>query len=151
MRIVCIGLNPSLPSVREGFYFANPRNRFWRALQASELLHVTLEPGSDAMNILLRQYRIGFTDVVKRPTAGAKDLKAADFREWAPQLKQKLLHYQPGLAWFHGKLAYANYLRYAEAVRSDIDWGRQPHRIGCTRYSLRPIPVRPMRPTPWMI
>ena len=101
---------------------------------------MTLEPGSDAMKILLRQYRIGFTDVVKRPTAGAKDLKAADFREWAPQLQQKLLHYQPGLAWFHGKLAYANYLRYAEAVRPDIDWGHQPHRIGCTRVFVTPNP-----------
>ena len=140
LQLVCIGLNPSLPSVRAGFYFANPRNRFWRALQVSELLNVTLEPGIDAMDVLLRQHRIGFTDVVKRPTAGAKDLRAADFREWAPQLRQKLLHYQPGVAWFHGKLAYANYLRYGESVRATIDWGRQPLRIGCTRVFVTPNP-----------
>lgn len=140
LRIVSIGLNPSLPSVREGFYFANPRNRFWRALQASELLSVPLEPGIDAMEILLRQYRIGFTDVVKRPTAGAKDLRAADFREWAPQLGQKLLHFQPAVAWFHGKLAYANYLRYGEAVRPDIEWGQQPRRIGRSRVFVTPNP-----------
>jgi len=140
LRLVCIGLNPSLPSVREGFYFANPRNRFWRALQASGLLNTTLEPGVDAMQILLRQYGIGFTDVVKRPTAGAKDLRAADYREWAPQLGQKLQHYQPGIAWFHGKLAYANYLRYSEGVRQDIDWGRQPRKIGRTQVFVTPNP-----------
>ena len=38
LDIVSIGINPSLPSVREGYYFANPRNRFWRALNASGLL-----------------------------------------------------------------------------------------------------------------
>lgn len=140
LRLVCIGLNPSLPSVRAGFYFANPRNRFWRALQASEMLNETLEPCADAMNVLLRQYRIGFTDVVKRPTAGAKDLRAADFRQWAPQLRQKLLQYQPGIAWFHGKLAYANYLRYGEAIRQEVDWGGQSHRIGCTRVFVTPNP-----------
>ena len=140
LRLVCIGLNPSLPSVRAGYYFANPRNRFWRALQASELLDVVLEPGVEAMNVLLRQYGIGFTDVVKRPTAGAKDLRAGDFREWAPQLRGKLLHFQPAVAWFQGKLAYASYLRYAEAVRQEIDWGRQPHRIGLTRVFVTPNP-----------
>ena len=140
LRILSIGLNPSLPSVREGFYFANPRNRFWRALQASELTGMVHEPGIDTMEMLLRQYRIGFTDVVKRPTTGAKDLRAADFREWAPQLKEKLLRYQPVVAWFHGKMAYAHYLNYGEGVRPAIDWGRQPRRIGRTRVFVTPNP-----------
>ncbi len=111
LRILSIGLNPSLPSVREGFYFANPRNRFWRALQGSGLLAEELEPGVGAMDVLLDRYGIGFTDVVKRPTAGGKDLVAADFRQWAPRLEEKLLRYQPAVAWFHGKVAYNNYLK----------------------------------------
>ena len=78
LRILSIGLNPSLPSVQAGFYFANPRNRFWRALQGSGLLDDELEPGAGAMDVLLDRYAIGFTDVVKRPTAGGKDLLAAD-------------------------------------------------------------------------
>jgi len=140
LRIVTIGLNPSLSSVREGYYFANPRNRFWRALHASGLLTEALEPGVAAMEILLSRYRIGFTDVVKRPTTGAKDLFAADFREWAPELKIKLLQYQPGVAWFQGKLAYANYLKYGEGIRPDIGWGQQSRSIGCTRVFVTPNP-----------
>ena len=140
LRVVSIGLNPSLPSVRAGYYFANPRNRFWRALHSSGLLSEQLEPGIAAMEILLSRYSIGFTDVVKRPTAGAKDLCAADFREWAPQLKVKLLRYQPGVAWFQGKLAYANYLKYSEGIRPEIDWGQQSHIIGCTRVFVTPNP-----------
>jgi len=140
LNIVSIGLNPSLPSVRAGFYFANPRNRFWRALQASELTGLILIPGIEVMDTLLRQCRMGFTDVVKRPTAGARDLRAADFRIGAPRLKRKLLHYQPDIAWFHGKLAYANYLTHGEGVRQAVDWGPQPRRIGCTQVFVTPNP-----------
>ena len=140
LRLVSIGLNPSLPSVRDGFYFANPRNRFWRALNASGLIAAELVPGVDAMNTLLERYRIGFTDVVKRPTAGGHDLRAADYREWSPLLKDKLERYQPAIAWFHGKQAYAAYLRYGEGVKPDIEWGRQPRCIGASAVFVTPNP-----------
>ena len=38
LEILSIGLNPSTVSVERGYYFANPRNRFWRALNASGLV-----------------------------------------------------------------------------------------------------------------
>jgi len=140
MRILSIGINPSLPSVRAGFYFANPRNRFWRALQGSGLVDADITPGVAAMTLLLQHYGIGFTDVVKRPTAGAKDLQAADYRVDAPLLKAKLLQYRPALAWFHGKLAWQHYLRYAEGVREPCDWGLQTRLAGETRVFVTPNP-----------
>ena len=140
LDIVSIGLNPSLPSVREGFYFANPRNRFWRALNGSDLIAEELAPGVAAMDTLLARYRIGFTDVVKRPTAGGHDLRAADYREWSPVLLQKLDKFQPMIAWFHGKQAYANYLKYGEGVKPAIEWGEQPRCIGPARVFVTPNP-----------
>lgn len=140
LDIVSIGLNPSLPSVRDGFYFANPRNRFWRALNASGLAGEPLEPGIAAMEKLFDVWAIGFTDVVKRPTAGGRDLRAADYREWAPVLHGRLLQYQPRIAWFQGKQAYANYLRYAMELRPAIDWGEQALRIGDSRVFVTPNP-----------
>ena len=140
LEIVSIGLNPSLPSVREGFYFANPRNRFWRALNDSGLVEEELVPGVAAMDMLLARDRIGFTDVVKRPTAGGHDLRAADYREWSPLLLQKLEKFQPRIAWFHGKQAYANYLKYGEGVKPTIEWGEQPRDIGPARVFVTPNP-----------
>jgi TDG/mug DNA glycosylase family protein len=140
LDIVSIGLNPSLPSVREGFYFANPRNRFWRALNASGLVGKSLEPGIAAMEALLENHSIGFTDVVKRPTAGGHALRAADYREWAPVLHDRLLQYQPRIAWFQGKQAYANYLKYTVESRPAIDWGEQAVRIGDSRVFVTPNP-----------
>jgi len=140
LEIVSIGLNPSLPSARAGYYFANPRNRFWRALQGSGLAPMDLEPGIVAMEILLRRYDIGFTDVVKRPTAGGHDLRAADFRHWAPLLKKKLEVFAPAIAWFHGKQAYAGYLRYTQGITPAIDWGEQPLRLDSGRVFVTPNP-----------
>jgi len=140
MRILSIGINPSLPSVRAGFYFANPRNRFWRALQGSGLVDADIIPGIEAMQLLLDRYGIGFTDVAKRPTAGAKDLLAADYRRDAPRLKAMLLQYQPDVAWFHGKLAWQYYQQYAEGRRERSDWGLQPQQVGGTRIYVTPNP-----------
>ncbi|MGB5260858.1 MAG: mismatch-specific DNA-glycosylase [Gammaproteobacteria bacterium] len=140
LDIISIGLNPSLPSVREGYYFANPRNRFWRALNASGLVPETLVPGVAAMAVLQQKYKLGFTDVVKRPTAGGGELRAADYRKWAPLLRDRLLQHGPRIAWFHGKLAYSNYLKYAMEITPAIDWGDQPLLIGASRVFLTPNP-----------
>ena len=140
LRLLSIGLNPSLPSVRHGFYFANPRNRFWRAFNDSGLVEHALRPGVDAHEILLRRDAIGFTDVVKRPTAGASGLRAADYRQWAPILEDKILCNEPAIAWFHGKVAYQNYLWHTVGIKPDVDWGEQPLRVGETVVFVTPNP-----------
>ena len=134
------GLNPSLTSARDGLYIANPRSRFWRALNASGLVAEELEPGVDAVSVLFEKYRIGFTDVVKRATAGGGELRAADYREWAPLLQDRLLEYSPCIAWFHGKQAYANYLKYALNLKPVIHWGEQPQGVGNTCVFVSPNP-----------
>lgn len=141
LRLVSIGLNPSIPSVEAGVYFANPRNRFWRALAASGLAGTVGEPSSSEVQRLFAREGIGFTDVVKRATRGGSELRAADFRRDAPLLKQKLEHFRPSVAWFHGKQAYRHYLRYAEGIRNaDLGWGGQPGLIAGCRVFLTPNP-----------
>lgn len=146
LEIVSIGLNPSLSAVREGYYFATPQNRFWRALNASGLIDEPLTPGVAAMQQLLQVERIGFTDVVKRPSASGKVLRAADYRQWAPVLREKLLHYRPCIAWFHGKQACQNYLRYVTgkgaegSASATLEWGAQPWRIGPIQVFVTPNP-----------
>lgn len=128
LRIVSVGVNPSIPSAKAGFPFANPRNRFWPALNASHLIPEPLQPGVEAMQILLMRERIGFTDVVKRPSAMEKDLCAAEFRTGAEVLLQKLKHCQPRVIWLHGKKPLEMLCR-AAGVKADMDWGLQQVRI----------------------
>jgi len=141
LRLVSVGLNPSVNSVRAGFYFATPRNRFWRALNASRLIDAPATPGRAGVEHLVRQQRIGFTDVVKRATRGGSDLRAADYRRDAPRLRERLLRVRPAMVWFHGKVGYRHYLRYAEDLRPDeIDWGLQARRIDDLPVFLTPNP-----------
>ena len=138
LDLVSIGINPSLPAARAGFYFANPRNRFWPALNGSALVDEVLEPGCAAMQRLHAHYGIGFSDVVKRPTAGAGNLRTADFRRDAPLLRAKLEAVRPRLLWFHGKLAAGHYLRHAHGWREPLVWGEQPQPVLGARVMVTP-------------
>ena len=137
LDIVFVGLNPSAYSVRAGHYFANPRNRFWAALNRSGLVAEELSSERDTQ---LLQHGIGFTDVVKRPTPQASGLTAADYRRWAPVLRDKLLRYRPRIACFHGLTGYKAYLRYAEGVKEAPALGIQERNIGASRVFVIPNP-----------
>ena len=141
LSLVFVGLNPSEYSAREGHYFANPRNRFWTAFNRSALLPPALgrecSPSDDAA---LLERGIGFTDVVKRPTPQGSGLRAADYRRWAPLLREKLLQCQPRLVCFHGLMAYKAYLRYAEGEKAAPELGLQPRAIGESSVFVVPNP-----------
>ena len=138
LDIVLVGLNPSLYSAEVGHYFATPRNRFWRAINQSGLLTDPLDAASDYKML---EHSIGLTDIVKRPTRGASDLRAADFREWAPILKAKMEQFKPLIVCFHGAVAYRSYLKYAEGMKaSSLSLGLQPHTIKRSRVFLVPNP-----------
>ena len=141
LALVFVGLNPSEYSAREGHYFANPRNRFWDAFNRSTLLPPALgRPCSPSDDTALLQHGIGFTDVVKRPTPQGSGLRAADYRRWAPLLRDKLLQCRPRLVCFHGLMAYKAYLRYGEGEKSNPELGLQPRAIGESRVFVVPNP-----------
>ncbi len=137
LALVLVGLNPGLTSIRLGHYFAQSRNRFWPAVTEAGLFDPPLT--SDTDHLALEQ-GIGFTDVVKRPSRGASELRAADFREWAPVLRQKLLDHSPRIICFHGVTAYRNYLKYAEGSTPEVQLGPQPDMIGDSRVFVVPNP-----------
>ena len=137
LDIVFVGLNPSQYSVEVGHYFANPRNRFWAALNRSGLVDRDMTPQDDAR---LLDFSIGFTDVVKRPTRQGSGLRAADFRRWAPVLKDKLLRYNPRIACFHGVMGYAAYLKYADGITEKAALGLQQRQIGTVSVFVVPNP-----------
>ncbi len=137
LDIVFVGLNPSTYSVRVGHYFANPRNRFWAALNRSGLVGEELGPERDHD---LATFGIGFTDVVKRPTPQASGLKAADYRQWAPVLREKLERFRPRIACFHGMTGYKAYLKYGEGATEAPELGLQERCVGESRIFVIPNP-----------
>ena len=137
LAIVFVGLNPGLYSAEVGHYFATSRNRFWEAVNRSGLLYKPLTARDDHRAL---EQGIGFTDVVKRTSRGASDLRVADFRRWAPVLKKKLERFRPLIVCFQGATAYRGYLKHADGVDVRPELGRQPRTIGSSVVFLVPNP-----------
>ena len=117
MRVLFVGINPSLYSVGVGHYFARPGNRFWPALSASrlslsarwQLRADRLTPAHDAALI---DCGFGFTDLVKTGSNSASSLHVRDFREWAPNLLDRIRLWQPAVACFQGLTAARPFVRW---------------------------------------
>ena len=137
LDIVFVGINPGRYSAQVGHYFATPRNRFWTAANRSGLLHPPLDSGCDSQAL---KQGIGFTDVVKRPSSSASQIRAADYRRWAPELKEKLERFRPLIACFHGVTGYRNYLKYGEGVSETPALGLQDRTIGRSAVFVVPNP-----------
>jgi double-stranded uracil-DNA glycosylase len=145
LDIVFIGINPGLYSVQKGHYFARGTTRFWRALSASRLsrpirvaLNVELlRPEYDAQ---LSRFGIGFTDIIKRPTANVGDLSPADFIQWAPVLMEKLQTYAPRVACFHGLMGFRPFARCVFPTATSPVHGLQQETVGGTRLFVVPNP-----------
>jgi len=145
LDLVFIGINPSLYSVAQGHYFARNTNRFWPAFSRSILSEPArralgldrLEPAHD---ILLPDHGIGFTDVVKRPTARADELSIEEFAAGVRDLIAKLKTFRPRIACFHGMMGYRPFLRVHAPELLKPVLGEQPFRLGRTRLFVIPNP-----------
>lgn len=140
LRLLSVGINPSLRAVREGFYFPNPQNRFWPALNASGLLAAPVTPGPAAMNLILARDRIGFTDLCKTASSMAHHLRAADYRAGAKHLAVVVADCRPPLLWFHGATAYRAFCRHVLAQQAVIAPGLQPQTFAGARIFVSPNP-----------
>lgn len=129
LRLISVGLNPSPASVASQVYFAHPRNRFWPMLNASGLTDEVLAPSAESMRRLFEVHHIGFTDLVKRPTPGVAQLRAADYREGAAALRMRLQGLAPRAIWFQGRTPWTQYLRHAEGEAPAAGWGLQPQTL----------------------
>ena len=139
LDIVLVGINPGAYSVRAGHYYARPGNRFWNAANQAGLFGEPLGPATDARVL---EFGIGLTDVVKRPTPTARDLRAADYRRWAPVLKEKVRRVQPRIVCFQGIGGYRNYLRHGEGLATPphLRPGRQARALESSVVFLVPSP-----------
>ena len=72
VRILFVGINPSLRSAATGHHFAGYSNRFWKLLFESKLLS---EPLTYQDDWRLPDWGLGLTNIIQRPSAGIDVLK----------------------------------------------------------------------------
>jgi TDG/mug DNA glycosylase family protein len=107
LRAVCVGINPAPLSVERGHYYQGQLGqRLWDRLRQVGLL-----PGSSRgwEDDAAFQNGVGFTDIVKRPTRSAQEIRAQEFAYGRPLLVAKLEAAAPGLVIFTFKKTATKY------------------------------------------
>jgi len=103
LRVLFVGINPSLYSAATGRHFARPGNRFWPALHDAGFTPALLKPGEDH---LLPALGCGLTNLVARATARADELQPEEYIRGARLLARKVRRRQIGVVAFVGVTAY---------------------------------------------
>lgn len=132
VRVLFVGINPSLYSAAVGHHFARPGNRFWKALHAAGFTETVMSPDED---MTLPARGLGLTNLVARATAAADELSPEELRRGARRLETLVRKHEPAYVAFLGIGAYRTAFGRPSAVI-----GRQPERIGAGRVWLLPNP-----------
>ncbi|MDZ4826729.1 MAG: uracil-DNA glycosylase family protein [Actinomycetota bacterium] len=129
MRLLLVGLNPSLVAADAGYGFASPSNRFWPAALGSGVL----TKAHDSFQAL-RVDGIGMTDVVKRATPRADAVTTAEYRAGADRVERLVVWLQPAAVCFVGLDGY----RKARNRKATTGWQDEP--FGTTPAYVMPNP-----------
>ena len=140
LRVVFCGINPGFASHAAKAHFANPRNDFWRLLQAAGFTSRLYEP-SEQFEVL--REGIGLTNAAPRTTRGSGDLRRSDFVGAAERLERLARELRPGWIAFVGKEAFRG------AFNERPELGEQKRRLGRTRLFVLPSTSPANAAVPW--
>lgn len=132
LRVLLVGINPSLWSGWAATHFARPGNRLWRTLAESGLTPRLLRPEETAA---IAAAGIGITNLVARATARADELTADELRAGRVVLERTVARTRPRMVAFLGLSTYR--IAYDEP-RAAV--GRQPRTIAGSTVWLLPNP-----------
>jgi double-stranded uracil-DNA glycosylase len=103
LKLLFVGINPSLYSAAIGHHFGRPGNRFWPALHGGRFTEHLLDPSEDR-SLLERGY--GITNLVAAATARADELTEEEILAGGKELLRKVIRYRPALLAFLGVSTY---------------------------------------------
>jgi TDG/mug DNA glycosylase family protein len=113
LRVLFVGVNPSLRSAEVGHHFARPGNRFWAALHDAGFTPRRLRPDEDGQ---LPAFGVGVTNIAFRPTRAAAELSDEELRSGAADLERTILGNTPRLVAVVGLTAYRTAFGRPDAV-----------------------------------
>ena len=133
LRLLFVGINPSLRSAEVGHHFAGRGNPFWRLLHAAGLTPTALVAEEDDT---LPALGLGITNVCSRPTRSAAELTRAELVEGAAELRTKILSLRPEVVALVGVSLY----RLVLPGGGEPGPGAKRGRLGVARVFVLPNP-----------
>ncbi len=138
VRLLFVGINPSLWTAAVGAHFARRGNRFWPALHEAGItphcLDVSAGMSADDAR-LVTDLGIGITNLVPEATARADELDGEQLRAGARRLASVVARVRPRVVAVLGLTAYRTAFGRAKAVA-----GRQPEDLAGAELWVLPNP-----------
>jgi TDG/mug DNA glycosylase family protein len=109
VRLLFVGINPGLWTAATQTHFAHPVNRFYPALLRAGIVDRRIDQAagmSEEDRDYMRARGIGITNLVRRATARADELTAAELREGGAELERLVARVQPRVVAVAGITAY---------------------------------------------
>ena len=103
LRVLLVGINPSLWSGWSGRHFGRPSNRLWPTLYEAGFTARRLQPEETGE---LLSAGIGITNLVNRATARADELTDDEIRAGVPRLEKLVAEWRPHSVAILGVSAY---------------------------------------------
>ncbi|AIT60752.1 mismatch-specific DNA-glycosylase [Corynebacterium doosanense] len=127
LKLLFVGINPSLRSGEVGAHFAGASNRFWPALQAAGIVDRrirTTDGMSAADRAHLHERGIGITNIVPEATRRADELTREQLRAGFAELSEKIDRVRPAAVAVLGVTAWreATGDRHVAMGEQDSPW-----------------------------
>ena len=123
-RVLILGSMPSVESLNQGFYYAHPRNAFWRIL--AEVYGEPFPQDVPARIALLCRHDLALWDALcSCEREGSLD---SAIRQPMPNDFSALFSRCPGIGrvLFNGGAAHRLFMKYNKGVLAGRDWARLP-------------------------
>jgi len=130
LRLLVVGLNPSLYAADAGIGFARPGNRFWPAALTAGIVTRDRDPLH-----ALTAHAVGMTDLVKRATVRADELAADELVDGFARLDRLCTWLRPGAVCVLGVTGWRTAVGDRRAT---VGW--QPTAMGPTPVYVMPNP-----------
>lgn len=109
LRLLLVGINPSLWSAAVGAHFARPGNRFYPALAAAGITSQVIDASRgwpDSADAEFRRVGVGITNLVPHATARADELDPEEIRTGARSLVELVSRRRPTVVAVLGVTAF---------------------------------------------
>jgi TDG/mug DNA glycosylase family protein len=138
LRLLFVGINPSLWTAATQTHFAHPGNRFYPALRLAGILERDIDRAGgmteDDRRYLLER-GVGITNLVNRATIRADELSREELRAGSVRLTEFVTRHQPAVVAVAGITAYRTAFGLPKAPA-----GEQPERLAGARLWIVPNP-----------
>lgn len=138
LRLLFVGINPSLWTAATGTHFSHPGNRFYPALRLAGILDREIDRAGgmtddDRAYVVARG--VGITNLVNRATIRADELAADELRRGSRRLTAFVTSHRPAVVAVAGVTAYRQAFGLPRAQA-----GEQPERLAGARVWVVPNP-----------